>query len=160
MNNIVNYKNIKYLEQLRNEINVLLSKECYLSAVNNAMIILDSMTKSNNFPYCKNKESDRFIHFCDDCLKSKDEIGLTGEELYSIRNFMFHEGFLNINTKKTKLNSIYFYINKGKIHSSTIMNNNDTIIANIDISTLTSLIINYFDKYKNNLTLSEIVFLY
>lgn len=155
------FKKISYLVQLREEIDILLSQKCYCSAVNNAMILLDSMTKSNNFPYAKNTESDRFVHFCDDCLKSENQIGLTGAELYSIRNFMFHEGCFNINTKKTKLKEVNFRITDGIIHTSRITSiSNDETIASIDVLIFVPLITEYFDKYKSNLNLDEINFLF
>lgn len=153
-------KKVFYLKQLREEIKILLSQKCYASAVNNAMILLDSMTKANNFPYAKNKESDRFVHFCDDCLKSKDEIGLTGNELYSIRNFMFHEGCFNVNTKKTDLVEVNFYVNDGFIHTCQIMEISDECkIANVDILIFVPLITDYFDKYESEFNLAEINFL-
>lgn len=148
--------NIYYLEQLAKEINILMTNKCYLSAVNNAMVLLDSMTKANNFPYAKSKESDRFVHFCDDCLHSKSEIGLTGDELYSIRNFMFHEGCMNLNTKKTVLKSINFYINEGYIHSNTIYNNG---FANIDVITFVKIIMDYFQNNKSKLNMAKIAFI-
>ena len=144
---IHNVKTVKYLEQLVEEVEILLKQKCYISALNNTMILLDSMTKSNNYPYKNLKESERFKNFCDNVLNTKNEIGLSGEEIYSIRNFMFHEGYININTKHTIIKELNFYINTGIVHQNTIY---DIGMANIDIMTFISTILEFFKNNKNN----------
>lgn len=140
---------IDYLEQLSSEIQILVKNKCYISALNNTIILLDVMSKLTNFPYNKLKPTDKFINFCNGCLHSKDEIGLTGAELYSIRNFMIHEGKLNINNKESNINSILFYVNDDIIHSSFIDHN--TGFANVDVIMIIKLVSDYYNKNKENI---------